>query len=238
MNRQPFLSEGLPSVPHVQLITDQVASPEDLCLLASMRYGDAEAMMALLQRYHSSMVRFALIHLPDRVEAELVVKETWVVLLRNLDQFQVHHSLKIEIHRLLIHSIQSKQQLMGDGLAPARHLETAHTQDAHSQRFFSSGHLCAGLWAVPPRHWQIPQDPRVSQELRALIEQALERLPLDQREIITLCDIEGWSSSEVSTLLDLFEHQVRGLLHRARIFVRQVVEDYFNARSLFFNESQ
>jgi len=243
LNRQISPSEALPGVPLVQATTggvettSQVASPEDLSLIASLRRGDEDAMMSLLQRYHSSMVRLALIHLPDRVEAELVVKETWMAILRNLDQLQAHNSLKIAIHSILINRIRLRQRRVGNSLPSARLAEAAHTREADHQRFFQMGHPHAGGWAVPPRRWQVPPDPCLSQELRALIERAIERLPPDQCEVIILCDIEGWSSGEVSTLLGLSENHQRDLLHRARTFVRQVIDEYFDDMAALHSES-
>ncbi len=243
MNRQIYPSEALPGVPLVQSTTEgvettsQVVSPEDLSLIASLHHGDEDAMMSLLQRYHSSMVRLALIHIPDRAEAELVVKETWMAIVRNLDQLQAHNSMKIEIHHILVNHIRSWQQHVRGGLPSTRLTEAAHTRDADPRRFFQSGHPYSGSWVVPPRRWQVPLNPRLSQELRALIEQAIERLPLDQREVISLRDIEGWSPGEVSTLLGLSENHQRDLLHHARTFVRQVVDEYFDDKAVFHNES-
>ena len=233
LNRQPHPSEGLPDVSRILSTRgaiearDQVTSPEDLSLIASLRHGDEDAMMSLLQRYHSSMVRLALIHVADRAEAELMVKETWMAILQDPDQLQGPHSLKIKIHHLLINRIRLRQGYSGDHHLYTRLSEADHTGDVEPQRFFPSGHPHAGNWAVPPRHWQVRLNPRLSQELRALIKQAIERLPLDQREVITLRDIEGWSSDEVSTLLGLSEHHLRSLLRRARAFMRQAIDDYF-----------
>lgn len=243
MNKHPHPSEGLPDVPPVQSITGvveatgQIASMADLSLIASLRRGNEDAFISLLQRYHSSMVRLALIHIPDRAEAELVVKETWMAIVRNLDQLQAHNPMKIEIHHILANHIRSWQQHVRGGLPSARLTEAAHARDADPRRFIQSGHPYSGSWVVPPRRWQVPLDPRLSQELRALIEQAIERLPLDQREVISLRDIEGWSSGEVSTLLGLSENHQRDLLHHARTFVRQVVDEYFDAKAVFHNES-
>jgi RNA polymerase sigma-70 factor (ECF subfamily) len=206
---------------------DQVTSPEDLSLIASLRHGDEDAMMSLLQLYHSSMVRLALIHFADKAEAELVVKETWMAILQNPDQLQGSHSLKIEIHHLLINRIRLRQGSSGDHLPSTRLSEEGHIGDVEPQRFFSPGHPHAGNWAVPPHNWQVPLNPHLSRELLALIKQAIVRLPLDQREVITLRDIEGWSSSEVATLLGLSEHHLRGLLQRARAFIHQAIDDYF-----------
>jgi RNA polymerase sigma-70 factor, ECF subfamily len=45
--------------------------------------------------------------------------------------------------------------------------------------------------------------------------------------VITLRDIEGYSSAEVCSILDISAANQRVLLHRARAFVRGRLENYF-----------
>jgi RNA polymerase sigma-70 factor, ECF subfamily len=49
-------------------------------------------------------------------------------------------------------------------------------------------------------------------------------LPENQRRVLVLRDIEGWSSEEVRDLLELSEVNQRVLLHRARSRVRAALE--------------
>ena len=49
-----------------------------------------------------------------------------------------------------------------------------------------------------------------------------------QRLVITLRDIEGWSSQEVCNFLDITETNQRVLLHRARSKVRKALEEYLD----------
>jgi RNA polymerase sigma-70 factor, ECF subfamily len=55
---------------------------------------------------------------------------------------------------------------------------------------------------------------------------AIAKLPEMQRLVITLRDIEGWSSQEVCNFLDITETNQRVLLHRARSKVRKALEEY------------
>lgn len=66
----------------------------------------------------------------------------------------------------------------------------------------------------------------LAQEAQALIEQAIAELPRVQNQVITLRDVEGWSSEEVCELLELSEGNQRVLLHRARAKVRSVLDEY------------
>ena len=46
--------------------------------------------------------------------------------------------------------------------------------------------------------------------------------------MITLRDVEGWSSDEVCALLDISDANQRVLLHRARSKVRRELEAYLD----------
>ena len=57
-----------------------------------------------------------------------------------------------------------------------------------------------------------------------MVEETITTLPAQQRRVITLRDIDGWTSEEVCDLLGLSEGNQRVLLHRARSRVRAALE--------------
>jgi RNA polymerase sigma-70 factor (ECF subfamily) len=57
-----------------------------------------------------------------------------------------------------------------------------------------------------------------------VVEETIRGLPVQQRRVISLRDVEGWTSEEVCDLLDLTEGNQRVLLHRARSRVRGALE--------------
>src|SRR5205807_2983893 len=97
-----------------------------------------------------------------------------------------------------------------------------------AERFLSADHQWSGHWVSLPAKWQeTPEDRLLSQETRACIDRAIEAMPPNQREIIILRDIEGWSAEETCAFLNISEGNQRVLLHRARSKVRGVLEKYF-----------
>jgi RNA polymerase sigma-70 factor (ECF subfamily) len=64
-----------------------------------------------------------------------------------------------------------------------------------------------------------------SAETRSAVERAISTLPPAQRQVITLRDIEGWTSEEVRNALALTETNQRVLLHRARTKVRRALAE-------------
>src|SRR5205807_9646982 len=83
-----------------------------------------------------------------------------------------------------------------------------------------------GRWAEPPEPWRAV----LGAEARTLVDSAIAALPDQQRRVIQLRDVEGWSADEVCNVLDLSETNQRVLLHRARSKVRAALEDYFGDR--------
>ena len=94
-----------------------------------------------------------------------------------------------------------------------------------ADRFLSPDHeRWPGHWASRPEPW--PEERLLAAETRAVVERATEELPPAQRAVISLRDIEGWSSEEARNALGISETNQRVLLHRARSKVRQALEDY------------
>ena len=95
------------------------------------------------------------------------------------------------------------------------------------ERFVGSG-TGAGAWASPPvRWWEEPERALASDEAVERIESEIAKLPEMQRTVITMRDVDGLSSEEVRSALDISETNQRVLLHRARSKVRAGLEDYY-----------
>ena len=58
-----------------------VASSDDLLLIEQLRSGDEAAFVSLVERYHATMMRLAMVYVTAWAVAEEVVQETWVGIL-------------------------------------------------------------------------------------------------------------------------------------------------------------
>ena len=198
-------------------------------LLAALRAGDEDAFRELVREYHPSLVRVARIYVPTQSAAEEVAADTWLGVLKGLSRFEGRSSLRTWIFRILTNIAKTRAvrdartlpfSALGD---PARVPEPAVDAD----RFLDPDHpRWPGHWAVKPEAW--PEDALLAGETRERLAEAIEALPPAQRAVISLRDIEGWSSEEVRNALDLSETNQRVLLHRARSKVRAALESYLN----------
>jgi RNA polymerase sigma-70 factor, ECF subfamily len=196
-------------------------------LVAALRAGDETAFRTIVRDWHSSMLRVARIFTPSRVIAEDVVQETWLRVLGALDRFEGRSSLKTWVFRILVNTAKTRAQREGRTIPFSALQDAARVPEpaVEPERFLPDDHPHhPGGWAVPPR--ALPEERLLAAETRELIADAIEALPANQRAVISLRDIEGWSSDEVCNALDISEVNQRVLLHRARARVRQALEDY------------
>src|SRR5215472_1604916 len=89
-----------------------------------------------------------------------------------------------------------------------------------------------GSWASPPERWiEEVEDRLEAGKLAGFLRTAIGDLPDRQRQVVTLRDIEGLTSEEVCSVLEISESNQRVLLHRGRSRLRQAIETGFGRPS-------
>jgi RNA polymerase sigma-70 factor (ECF subfamily) len=160
--------------------------------------------------------------------ADEVVQEAWLGVLNGLDRFEGRSSLKTWIFRILTNIAKTRGQREGRTIpfSALQRPELVQEPALESDRFRDpEDPRWPGHWASPPQAWA-PEERLVGSETQKVIAEAIEQLPASQRAVISLRDVEGWSSDEVRNALELSETNQRVLLHRARSKVRRALEDY------------
>ncbi len=187
----------------------------DATLLARLRDGDEQAFTDLVGRYHSSMFRLALSFVSSQAVAEEVVQDTWLAVLRGLGRFEERSSLRTWLFTILVNRARST------GVREARTVPVADAGPVVDASRFGPN----GAWAVPPEHWAEEAENRIDAvKLSGLLRGGLDGLPVRQRDVVVLRDVEGMSSAEVCQVLAISEGNQRVLLHRGRSKLRQVLE--------------
>jgi RNA polymerase sigma-70 factor (ECF subfamily) len=205
---------------------------DDADLLAALRAGDEDAFTWMVDRYHAPLRRTARLYVATDAQADDVVQETWIALLRGVDRFEQRSSLKTWLYGILMNIARTR------GVKEARTIPFSSAADAMSDgsepafdpdRFRPADDPdWPGHWASLPPAWEHEPEARLlASETLAIVAAAIEALPPAQREVITLRDMEGWSASEVCNVLALTETNQRVLLHRGRAKVRGALESYF-----------
>jgi RNA polymerase sigma-70 factor (ECF subfamily) len=199
-------------------------------LVQALRERDEAAFVALLRRYHGLMLRIASAQLGDRAAAEEVVQETWLAVIKGIDSFEGRSSLRTWIFRILTYQAFARVRREGR-LIPFSGLVAADAAAAGpsvpSSRFLARDDPVTPFrWVEDPTDW--PESELLAAEVRSVIAAAIEKLPKSQRVVISLRDVEGWTSAEVCEALDISDGNQRVLLHRARSSVRAILDGYVN----------
>jgi RNA polymerase sigma-70 factor, ECF subfamily len=206
-------------------VVTQLLSPEDALLVEGLRAGDEAAFAAVMRMYGRGMLRVAEMYVSSRAVAEDVVQEAWVGVLRGIGRFEGRSSLKTWLYRIVANTAKTR------GVRESRSVPFSSLGDdgdegtVDADRFLGSGERFPGHWAVPPQAWA-PEGRLLADETLDVVERAIEKLPPAQRAVITMRDVQGFTSEEVCNALDLTETNQRVLLHRARAKVRSALEEY------------
>ncbi|MEZ4451252.1 MAG: sigma-70 family RNA polymerase sigma factor [Nannocystaceae bacterium] len=171
----------------------------DLELLDAWCGGDKDAGDALICRHFDAICRFFRGKLGDDVED--LIQRTFEICTARRAQLQPGASVR------------------GFLFGVARNLLLDHLRRRYRRGVQEDVSLCslADLGTSPSEAVH-----RVERE--ALVQEALRRIPLDQRIILELAHWEGLSGREIAEALEIQENTVRSRLTRARAALRQQVE--------------
>ncbi len=176
----------------------------------------------LVKTYHAPLITVARAIIGDSL-AEEVVQEAWVSIFNGLPSFESRSSLKTWLYTIVAN--QAKTRLRKEKRTVA--LEDLSPQgDADpwlSQAFDDTGH-----WRNPVTSWHLDTPEQLLEEshLQKCIDHTLSLLPIQQKAVFMLRDIEQESLANICNILKVSDSYVRVLLHRARLKLLQVINHY------------
>src|SRR4051794_15756271 len=200
----------------------------DAEIVAALKRGDPSVFAELVDAWSPGLMRMARMYVRDRAVAEEVVQETWLAVVRGIDRFEGRSSLKTWVYRILMNTAKTRGQRESRSV-PFSAAAGGDEASVDPDRFLDSDHQWGGGWRLGPAEWATPEEELLQGETRDEILRAIDQLPEQQRAVITLRDVEGFPSEEVSELLGITAGNQRVLLHRARSKVRAAIEEYLGA---------
>jgi len=169
-------------------------------LLAAARRGDSSALSELLERASGPAYRFSRGFCRDPHDAEDLVQEVLAVLMRSLARFRGESSLSTWTY------VVARRACV--------RLRRRRAREAPLDALAAADEPRAGASSDPHRRLE-------RRQLAAALERAVAALPMAQREVLVMRDVEGLSASEVGRVLGLGERAVKSRLHRARLVLRR-----------------
>lgn len=185
---------------------------EDEDVVARVRGGDAAQFEVIMRRYNSRLFRIARSIVGDDDEAEDVVQESYVRAWSKLEQFEGRSSFATWLTRIAVHEALARARRRGReqafGVGAGDDDKGVHMGNGDEVRDVAPG----------------PQDLACNQELRHLLDDAVDQLPESQRLVFVLRDVEGLSGAQAAEALETTEGAVKVRLHRARGALRRIIE--------------
>ena len=172
-------------------------------LVERARAGDMEAFEELVMRHadrlFATLRGFGL----DEVEAREVAQETFLRAWQALPRFEGRARFYTWLYRIAFNEAQRRLARR----PPAGLLVSSEVNPL--------GQL--------PDHAPGPADRVESEELRAALRRALNEIPLELRAPVVLRDVEGLSTREAASVLEIGEAAFKSRLHRGRLALRALL---------------
>ncbi len=150
--------------------------------------------------------------LGNDASAQDAVQEAFADAFSSIAKFEGRSKLKTWLHRIVVNrclmilrSTRRKAEEQIDGLMPQFDSLDCRIEEPWS-KLLSADEICE------------------QKQLSTMVREAIGRLPDSFRIVLLLRDIEGYSTREVATQLDLSESNVKVRLHRARSALKQLIE--------------
>lgn len=166
-----------------------------------------------LADHGDALFRFARMRVPSEHTAEDLVQETLLAAWRVRDTFTGKSSERTWLIGILKHKLADHWRRA----TPARAFDSAAPLD---DLFDTDGN-----WRDAPAPWPEPEAAFEQHEFWQVLIDCIAALPPVQAHAFRLCEFDGLSQDEICKILEVTPANLWVLLHRARVRLRQALED-------------
>lgn len=182
-------------------------------LIDGLRQRDADAFKQLFDLYSDKIYRLAVGLLQNEVEADGVVQDAFLRLFERIDQFEGRAKLGTYLYRIAYNLCQDRLRKRKNNASFEKIID--EDGDLPMPKSYLD-------WA------ETPMSLLTAAELSEQIKQAVDQLPHRLKSVFILREIEGLSSAETATTLDITLSNAKVRLHRARLHMRETLSAYFS----------
>jgi RNA polymerase sigma-70 factor, ECF subfamily len=183
----------------------------DEAVIARVRAGEPWCFEILMRRHNRRVFRATRAILKRNDEAEDVMQEAYVRAYEHLADFRGEASFATWLTRIAIHEALSRRK---------KEQRFDPLESAPRESLVMSLEL--------PRS---PEQQVNDQQLRAVLERAIDALPDEFRTVFVLRAVEQMTGAETAACLDIPEETVKTRLHRARLRLQELIVRSLDAHS-------
>jgi len=193
-----------------QYIYSMVMEINESELINRAKSGDKSALTDIVQLYEKKIYNFALRYLHNKEDAEDVLQETFISVIKAINSFKGNSSLSTWIYRIAANASLMK-------LRTRKRVFESFDEDVID--------LSRDYPSVNQHLSRSPLDVVGDKELAENITKNIDSLSPKYRSVFLLRDVEGFSAKEVSHMLNMTIPAVKSNLRRARIALRDKLAD-------------
>jgi RNA polymerase sigma-70 factor (ECF subfamily) len=196
---------------HLIDIVHPVEEPTDDALVAAAGAGDEAAFEQLFERHRRQVARIAGRFFPQREQIEEIIQDSFTKVYFALGTYHGTHaaSFKAWLTQIVVNSCYDQLRRV------RRRPEQALSEFEENEGQELTAHLRSGRQNV--------ESALVS---RDLAEKLLARISPDDRVVLTLLDVEGFSVAEIAKMMNWSVSKVKVRAHRARAHLRRVLKRF------------
>ncbi len=182
---------------------------DDEELVSRCNHGDKEAFSELVLKYQKKVFNVAYRFVGDQEEANDLAQEIFAAAYQNLKKFRGDSKFSTWLFQIATNRGKNRfKYLKRRGFFVNK---SSQNQDDEGE----------GYQRVIPDTTTNPENILSSRQVQKVVQDAIEELEPDHKEIVILRDIEGFSYEEIARMLDLPEGTTKSRLHRARMVIKE-----------------
>lgn len=186
----------------------------DAQLIEKSKKGDDDAFRELVDRHSAKVYQLALKLTRNETDAEDVLQETFLRVFNRIETFRGEAAFSSWLYRIAANASFAK-------LGNRKKHDHLDIEDVYPE-FEGPKVSVANDWS------RQPDSVLLGKEAAEVLNGAIEQLPEDFRAVFMLRDVEGLSNAQVAEILGLTVAAVKSRLHRARLFLRKRLAEYFD----------
>ena len=176
-------------------------------LLRRLQDRDERAFRELIEEHRDRVFNITFRMLGSRAEAEDVSQEVFISVFKTIETFRGESKFSTWLYRIAVN--QSKNRI--------KYLARRHDRDRDELDETSNGPNGA-IGGPQPK---APDHALASVQMEKLLQEAIDSLDADQREVVILRDVEDLSIEEICVITELPDGTAKSRLHRARAVLRK-----------------
>ncbi len=192
------------------VLPDKITDDE---LVKRVQQGDKEAFAELVQRHQRAVYWIIQTILHNQADTEEILQETFVKALQHINDFRGEARFATWLVRIAINEARMRQRKYRPSQYESLDQEREDLPDFHPRELTD--------WRPnPEERWE-------SEEVAALLRQAIRSLPPIYREVFLLRDVEHLSTEETASTLEITVPAAKTRLLRARLMMREFLAPHF-----------